>query len=96
MGKGDLATKSQPPDCGITSVSSREHVCWQFQPTNPQNLIEIDRKSMEKPDFRPAIYIIPIIWRSAAEAAAFKFFQLSIGHLQLCPSARGSYHLHLQ
>ena len=49
IGKVDLATKSQPPDCGSTSVSSREHVCWQCQPTNPQNLIEIDNKCMKNP-----------------------------------------------
>ena len=37
--------------------------------------IKFDRNRQqmyEKPDFRPEIDIIPIIWRSAAEAAAFK------------------------
>ena len=40
----DPATKSQPPDCGIASVSSREYVCWRYQPTKLQNLIEIEGK----------------------------------------------------
>jgi hypothetical protein len=43
-----LAKKPQPPDCGITSVSLREHVRWQFQPTKPQHLIGIKRQCLKK------------------------------------------------
>ena len=46
-GQIDLATKSQPPDCGITSVSSREYVCWRFQLLKPQKIIEIDKNNMK-------------------------------------------------
>jgi hypothetical protein len=47
--KIDLATESQPPYCGIRSVSSREHVCWQFQPTRQRDLIEIEDKYIKNP-----------------------------------------------
>ena len=36
--KMELATKSRPPDCVITSVSSCEYVCCHFQPIEPRNL----------------------------------------------------------
>ena len=44
----DSATKSEPPDCGIASVSSREYVCLQYQLTKQSNLIEIERKCKKK------------------------------------------------
>ena len=43
----DSATKSEPPDCGIVSLSSREYVCLQYQPKKQSDLIEIDRKGMK-------------------------------------------------
>ena len=46
IGKMDLATKSRPPDCGITSVSSREYVCWQFQAIEPEDFPKIYAKCM--------------------------------------------------
>ena len=46
-GTNDSATKSHPLECGITSISSREHVCWRFQATIPQDLVEIEGKSLE-------------------------------------------------
>ena len=53
MGEMDLATKSRPPDCGITSVLSREYVCCWFQLTKNWNLIGIDEQTSQKHAFWP-------------------------------------------
>ncbi len=42
VGKLNLARKSRPPDCAITSVSSREYVCFHLQPIKWQDCIGID------------------------------------------------------
>ena len=44
--KTNLAKGSRPPDCGITSVSSHEYVCFHFQPIKWQDCIEIDEQSL--------------------------------------------------
>ena len=46
--KMDLATKSQPPDCAIRSVSSREYACFHFQPMKSQDCLKIN-EIREKP-----------------------------------------------
>jgi hypothetical protein len=48
IGKVDLPPKSQRLDCGITSVLSPQYVCWQFQPTERQHSIKIERKCMKR------------------------------------------------
>ena len=56
-------------------------VCLLAMSAHKSTKFDRNRKQMyEKHDFRPEIHIIPIIWRSAAEAAAFK---LAGGHQQV-------------
>ena len=100
--KMDSATKSQPPDCGIASVSSPEYVCWRYQPTNPQDLMQNDQKCiknsiLDRNSYKIILnHIIPIIQLQSVEIFLFSYICLQVvlecvfaDSVDLSPLARG-------
>ncbi len=52
----DSATKAQPPDCNIMSVSLREYVCFHFQHITKQDCIKIDEQGLKNIRIRKISY----------------------------------------